>query len=483
MGGPGQNQAQRLLSAARAAETRGDWRTAAGAYAQLVRLDPSNTDALARFSLLVSDRFPGQVLEAAEHALAAGVDDVTLRLHAGNAARLMGRTAEAVEHLERALEHAPDDLRACLGLADIHLTAGRRDEAERLVLPRIERGERDCSLCVMFSRLAPGLGRADEALGLLADHAERSDLASGLAAAVWFRRADLLERLERYDEAFDAAERANALAGSRYNAAELDRQVESVIAAWTPQRVAALAQAGPIEPAPVLVTGMPRSGTSLTEAILSAHPEIVGLGEVPAVDRVVAQIVRDPRGIELLSDSAAVARLSGQLGDAYRDMAPGAGLVVDKLLTNFMHLGILSSVAPNARVVLVRRDPLDVGVSCFFSHMSGSADFCNDLANIAHFHGVLRRLMAHWQRVLDTPVLELWYKDLVGDFEAQVRRLLNFVGVGFDRACLRFHESEHATRTLSYEQVRRPIHRRSVGRWRRYAGRLGPLRAALGIAG
>lgn len=413
--------------------------------------------------------------------LAAGVDDVTLRLHAGNAARLLGRIDEAREHLERALEHAPGDLRASLGLAEMHLGSGRRDEAERLVLPRIERGERDCALCVMFARLAPALGRGEEALGLLAEHAERGDLHPGLAGEVWFRRADLLERLGRYDEAFDAAERANALVGSRYNPAELDRQVDGVIAAWTPERVASLVEGEPLDPVPILVTGMPRSGTSLTEAILSAHPEITGLGEVLAVDRIVAQIVRDPRGIGALGDRATVNRLSEQLRAAYSERASGGAFVVDKLLTNFMHLGILAAVAPNARVVLVRRDPRDVGVSCFFNHMSGAADFCNDLRGIAHFHGVLERLMAHWRAVLDTPVLELRYEELVSDFEAQVRRLLDFVGVGFDEGCLRFHESDHATRTLSYEQVRQPIHSGSVGRWRRYEQRLAPLVEALGL--
>jgi Sulfotransferase family len=173
------------------------------------------------------------------------------------------------------------------------------------------------------------------------------------------------------------------------------------------------------------------------------------------------------------------------LADAYllrlRRLTRPARRITDKLLGNFHHLGFIATLFPKARIIHCSRDPLDVCASCYFQFFKG-LEFTWDFDDLAHHYRDYERFMAHWHRVLPLPILNVVYEDVVADLEGQSRRLLEFCGVGWDERCLRFHESERAVRTVSKLQVRRPLYGGSIGRWRRYAAHLAPLRAALGFS-
>lgn len=223
---------------------------------------------------------------------------------------------------------------------------------------------------------------------------------------------------------------------------------------------------------PVFVVGMPRSGTTLTEQILAAHPSVVGVGEARALSRIAKHAPADP--MALAPEEA------GALGAAYLDhvvamAGPDAQRIIDKMPHNFQRLGLIALVLPEARIIHCRRDPADTCLSIFFQSFGGYLPFAYDLEELGAAYQDYRRLMAHWKKVLPLPIFDLDYEALVGDTEKEARRLLAFLDLPWDPAVLRHHEASHEIKTASHWQVRQPVYQTSRGRWKRYEKHLVPL--------
>jgi Sulfotransferase family len=242
---------------------------------------------------------------------------------------------------------------------------------------------------------------------------------------------------------------------------------------------------------PIFVVGMPRSGTTLVEQILSSHPAVHGAGELADFNTLVDRMAA-PRGNAFRYPEDTPALTTDQLralGTAYveglRRRAPSATRVTDKMPGNFLFLGLIHLALPNAHIIHVLRDPRDTCLSCYSKLFTAPQDFTYDLAELGRYYGKYAELMAHWRAVLPAGrMLEIRYEDVVADLEASARRIIDHCGLDWDPRCIAFHEARRPVRTASASQVRRPIYRSSRGRWRAYAAHLGPLVAALGdIAG
>jgi hypothetical protein len=237
---------------------------------------------------------------------------------------------------------------------------------------------------------------------------------------------------------------------------------------------------------PVFVVGMPRSGTTLTEQILAAHPQVFGAGELlelALIARTLPTADGSPSGWPPPMDALAPGALAGAtrryLDSATRFAPSDAARIVDKEPLNFHLLGLAAAMFPQARVIWCRRDPRDIAISIYGENFSLDEPFATSLQGIGHYIRAQERLMRHWQSVLPLPILELHYETLVTDLEPQAKRLVEFLGLAWDPACLRFHESAGFVQTPSRWQVRQPVHARSIGRWRPYGPDLAPLLAVL----
>jgi tetratricopeptide (TPR) repeat protein len=252
---------------------------------------------------------------------------------------------------------------------------------------------------------------------------------------------------------------------------------------FTPALLKSLAGAGSRSDMPIFVLGMPRSGTTLVEQILASHPQIHGAGELRAMQGIVDGLGDYPTAAMRLAP-ADLARL----GDAYlarvRPLARGRAHVVDKMPANFLKAGLIHLMLPDARIVHCRRDPVDTCLSCYTKLFSGDQMFAYDLRELGLFHRAYQALMAHWREVLPQDrFIEVDYEAVVEDLEGEARRLVAFLGLPWDDACLDFHKTERPVRTASVNQVRQPIYRTSAGRWKAHAAHLEPLLSALGIDG
>ncbi|MCA9297668.1 MAG: sulfotransferase, partial [Phycisphaerales bacterium] len=373
----------------------------------------------------------------------------------------------------------PGDAKLLHALCDLLLLQRRAEDARAILEPR------EAVLApesrVQFARVLYRSGDLEKAEAVCRDVLDQMDTTPPVRVQASFALADTLDRLGRYDEAFEYYDQANALRPARHDPDAHARDVDTMIESWTPEAVASMTTAT-VAPQVILIVGMPRSGSSLVEQILASHPDVRAGGETSHLSRA-AQIAMGPertranRGLVLRpGDIQSVEEASG----FYLERSGATrSTITDKLPGNFLHLGFAQAVLPGAKVVHTVRDARDTCLSCYMQAFATGQGFTFDLGHLGRYHRDHDRLMAHWKATLDLPIHEVRYEALVGDQDGETRRLLEFLGLPWDDACLRFHETDRATVTASNHQVAQPMYDSSVGRWKAYEAHLGPLFEAL----
>jgi tetratricopeptide (TPR) repeat protein len=306
-----------------------------------------------------------------------------------------------------------------------------------------------------------------------------------------FALGKALEDRGQYAESFRFYERGNALkrAASRYRPETHERNTSAQIEVCTPALFASHHGAGAAAGDPVFIVGLPRSGSTLIEQILASHSQVEGTHELADVPRMVAAL-RGRESADADRYPAVLGQMSGAdlraLGEKYladtRIYRGGKPRFIDKMPNNFRHIGLIHLMLPNARIIDARREPM----ACCFGNLkqlfASGQEFAYGTDDIARYYRTYLELMAHWNRVLPGRVLRVQHEELVDDLEGNVRRILEYCGLGFEPACIEFWKTERSVRTASSEQVRQPIYREGLEQWRHYEPWLGSLRDALGDA-
>jgi Sulfotransferase family len=271
--------------------------------------------------------------------------------------------------------------------------------------------------------------------------------------------------------------------------------------AFTAELIQAKSGGGDPSRMPIFVLGMPRSGTTLVEQILASHPQVHGAGELKTMNDVVLT-VRGPDGNTIpyptfvpSLDGAALAAVGARYLALVRKLAPhgerspaaghspGVGRVTDKMPSNYYFAGLIHLALPNAKIIHTIRDPVDTCISCFSKLFTAEQNHTYDLAELGRYYRRYQRLMAHWHDVLPQGrILDVRYEEVVADLEGQARRIIDHCGLPWDDRCLSFHETDRPVRTASATQVRQPIYKSAIGRWRVYEEFLAPLLTELGVA-
>ena len=392
------------------------------------------------------------------------------------------RFKDAHRVLDRVLRTEPGQPKLLGAKAQLLFVEGRKAEAMEAIEPVLGRAPEVWDVAMALTMVAHDAGRGDGAVELVRRAVENESIARYDRLVLRFGLGVLLDKLGRYDEAWEVIDRANAEMPKRFDPGRFERAVDTLIAEWDAERVAGFLKPAKSTDAPVFIVGMPRSGSSLVEAILGAHPRVAAGSELGAIRTMLPSLDTGGEAVgSVVFDQERVDRGAQILARTFRSLAKGAERVTDKSLENVMHLGLIAMLTPGAHVIRTRRDPLDTCVSCFFMQFVGSIDFAYNLGHLGAYHRQIDRLFEHWKKVLPLPIYEVEYERLVEDQERVSRELIGFVGLEWHDDCLRFYEKSGVTLTASVDQVRRPMYRSSVGRHRRYDEHLGPLRRALGI--
>ena len=446
------------------------------------RLDPSDPRGPHMMGVLhLEQGLIDDAIAWLERATAAGGDYADLFADRGLAFQAQGNLDAAEADYRAALQRNPDHVGALRGLT--RLARRRKDPAEVIdaLMPRIV-GLDNGGLLAEAAGLLAAADRSEEAVTLLESRLAGISEAEG-RMEVHFRLGELFDTAGQPDAAMDHFLAANSLKNARFDPLHYKSLVDRLVASFDAESMRRLPTADHGDRRPVFIVGMPRSGTSLVEQVIASHSQAFGAGELSDMGMLALSTGRGgvdyPESVRRLSrgDVAALAASYQARLDA---LAPGAVRVTDKMWQNFEFLGFIALLFPDSRVIHCTRDPLDTGLSCFFQHFFGSGvSFSYDLGNIGAYYRQYCRIMEHWKAVLQVPILDVSYEALVEAPEESIRRLLEFVGLDWQPACLRFFETERVVRTASFEQVRRPIYQTSVGKHQRYQRWLGPLQRAL----
>lgn len=507
-----------LLHRADQCAARGDYQGALALYQQLIARDPLNALALNNAGAALSNL--GRFMEAENcfrRAVAADADLTDAHNNLGSMLRILGRVAQSELSIRQAIKGNPTAIGYRINLGTTLLMLGRTREAEACFSEVLRLVPGHCEAIVGLGNIARMEGRFADAEGLFKRALAINQKLPGVWASLaslrkmtvadvdWLAGAERLatsgvattdeiglrfaigkywDDLRDFEQAFQSYQRANRLLKSisrGYDGPGRAAFVEDMIRIYTPERMRQLSGGWSSSAQPILVVGMPRSGTSLVEQIIASHPAARGAGELGFWTEVLIEhagsICRD-----VLPES-----LRRQLAERYLGVLADYGgdevRVVDKAPVNSEYLGFIYSVFPNIRIIYMRRNPIDTCLSCYFQYLSPALSYTMDLADLAHYYRTHDRLMSHWRAVLPAEtLLEVPYEELVGDQASWIRKILDFLRLEWDPRCLEFHSAQRPVLTSSGWQVRQPIYRSSIERWRNYERFLGPLQTLADLA-
>jgi len=456
---------------------------AAQSYRRALEIEPDSAEAHCNLGTVLLDLGAWEAAtESYRRALEIKPDYARAYNHLGNALRLLNRTHEAEAAYRRGLELDPGTCETLASLADLQADRGSFAEAEALYRRVIE-------INPDFPRAWAGIAGLRKMTAGDADWFAQTEriAAQGLMpreeVQLRYALGKYCDDVREFDQAFHHYRRANELTKTYRPAHErgqlthkFDSLMEFFDRDWLRE-----AGNGTDSERPVFIVGMPRSGTSLAEQILASHPAVFGAGELPFWNAGSQQVgAAALRGEPAHAASTALAAGYLQL---LEERSPKALRVTDKMPGNFAYLGLIHGALPNARFIHMRRHPADTCLSIYFQNFHLVHTYTNDLGDLAHYYGEYLRIMQHWRALLPPDaILEVPYEALIEDPEAWSRKMVEFIGLPWDAACLDFHRTERNVSTFSRWQVRQKISKASVERWRHYAQYVGPLMPLLDSA-
>jgi tetratricopeptide (TPR) repeat protein len=447
---------------------------AIGLLRRAVALRPDEVSFRANLAaaLVVLDRVDEALPEIDTARAIAPADSLDVELTHASVLRRLGRVDEALAVYRRVDAAHPENHLVRLGIARCEAELGRTDAAAAVL--RKVLAQRPNEPTAHIELAAIGAAAADDGqLPRTVALAASGHLPAPTRIGLIHAAARICEDLGRYDEALEHAQAAKKMVRRSADPNALGSSVDRLIAAVDPSLFAAKQGHGDVSPRPVFVVGVPCAGTRIAARLLAGHPQVAVAGELPRLPLLTHLLRTDrayPEGVRELAPEA-IQRLAGRYVGQL-DNTSAAARVVDPLPTNFEHLGLIALLFPNASILHCRRDPLDLGLSCYLHGFPEGGAPLHEFTDIARFMREHDRLMSHWRAVLPLPIHEIAYEDMAAAPKRVLRRLVDVIGLAWDERC--------ASVAAEGSPVRAILARDPVGRWRRFETHLEPLRAALG---
>lgn len=421
-------------------------------YRNALKLNPQHGQSWNNLgSALEQQADKAGALDAYNQAILINARHAEAQNNAGAIYSELGRLDEARAHFQAAIEAKPDFVEAHYNLSS--LKTYQKDDANLRMLESL--------------------------------YANRASLSTHARIRYCFALGKALDDIGDYNRAFAAYAEGNLAqhALQPVDEQQADAMLERIINVFNHDFFEARKNWQGSEKSPIFIVGMPRSGTTLLEQILSSHPSVYGAGELVDLSAVIAQLTGAHAGYAFTEGAAGLSSADMQhLGDEYAKrvwaLSPRSEFITDKMPANFFYLGLIHLAFPNAKIIHAMRDPMDSCFSCYARLFNDSMEFAYDQETLGRYYVRYIKLMQHWHRVLPKDrILDLRYEDMVADTEHEARRVLEFIGLPWDANCLNFHQNTRLVKTASVAQVRKPIYNTSVARWKHFAQHLRPLYA------
>lgn len=455
-------------------------------FKEALRLRPGMLKAsIAYAKLLMKSSDNEQCVAVLESGIRHHPDNPELRYMLGKTKLRMGRHQESLDIFNYLLELAHDKEYASADCALVLERMGEFDKAYSLLQPFLE-GATDISVGITYVALSKHIDQRVEAAALLERLLLNGNPDDERRQPAYYALGKLYDEMKEYDRAFASFQRAAALEKVQFDLKTHERLFSATMTAFGAENIRLRPRASNKSRLPIFIVGMPRSGTTLVEQILSSHTEVYGAGELGDLTSIRREIPRYlnsktpyPYCIDALKRKQ-IDEIAGRHLARLGAFSRSATRVTDKMPHNFLNLGLIDLLFPGARVIHCMRNPIDNCLSIYSQDFNSAHDYAFNLESLGAYHRLYQKMMEHWKQVLRIPILEVQYENLVANQEEGSRRLIEFCGLQWEDRCLNFHENRRLVNTFSYDQVRRPMYKKSVERWRNYEQHLGPLISALG---
>ena len=451
-------------------------------YKKVLDFQPENLSAICNIGLsLLNMGYRDEAIVYCHKAIAIDKGFCGAHVLLANALSALGRFEEAYKSYNIAKELQPEDMSTIGGMANTLVKLGEYQKAYDLASPYVKAMSDNVDINIAYASVSKKMGCFDVAQKRLQDLLKKNDLNNDQYIQLYFSIAELCDKTGQYGKAFDYYKKGNDRVGRSYSEDEDRAGVDKIISVFSGDKnqIKTLEKAS--SQRQVFIVGMPRSGTSLVEQILSQHSNVFSAGElnkIPKLSNEIAQFISSdksyPDCLTEISEKE-INKLSYEYRQCFSEAEPGATILTDKLPHNFMFLGFIEKLFPDALIIHCKRDPLDTCLSNYFQYFSGPMGYSYKLENVGAHYLQYQRLMKHWESVLSLPIFEVNYEDLVFNQEAVSKSMIEFCGLTWQSDCLSFYDSDRVARTASYAQVREKIYSSSVGKWKNYQGQLEPL--------
>ncbi len=430
-------------------------------------------------------------------------DMATLHVTSGDLVKAL----ECIDQLQRV---APEDPRVVIGRARILERQGELTAALELIEPVYAQDPLHPAGATTYAVIQEQLGARQKAASAVQAVCDADDIAASETIHARFCLGQINDAMGRYEEAWESYQNGNSNRKQAqiypFDPDVMERQISQLLEWFAADRFQHYPRASLEDEMPIFIVGMPRSGTTLAEQIISSHRDVHGAGELTEISALVRStwgdgeqaseaantpfriVDGDGSSNGLIPDLQQVTtdQLNG-LAERYleklRSVAGDASRVTDKMPYNFMHIPFIRMLFPKVPIIHCRRHPLDTTLSCYFQNFSAGNEYAFDLEHLGIFYRLYQRVMDRWCETVQYPIFDLQYEDLVLDPETHTRRMLEYCGLTWDDDCMKFQQSKRMVLTASYQQVRKPIYTKSVNRWQHYRDHLSPLIQQLGTGG
>ena len=457
-------------------------------YKSSLALDGDNTLALTGLGDLYHQR--GQLTLAHElyaHAVEVKPSMTNAQIMLARVLSDLGEYEKAVEHAKKAVRQTPNDSNTVGMYARIHLIGGNIEEAKKLFLKSINLNNKNG---ISFSEYVSIQKITDKDDPII--KAMEKTLKSGMPArdrmTMHFALGKAYNNCKQWDKAFENFDKGNRLYPGEYNTKIELRFLKEIKKLFTASFINQYAKLSNCSESPIFIIGMPRSGSTLIDQVLSSHSKVYSVGESRALTDVIESLSANS-GIKSFPQN--VVNITQEIIDASskkyfeitREDAGDAVRIVNKMLFTHFYLGFVAMLFPNAKIINCNRNPLDNCLSIFFTDLeinSAADEWSSSLKTIGFRYKQYNKLMQYWKKTLNLQILDVQYENMVENLEENARQIIKHCGLEWEPQCLEFYKSKRSVQTASVSQVRRPIYKTSVSRWVPYAKHLTPLVEELG---
>jgi len=437
------------------------------AISQLTRLGEKLAD-----QQLVNHQ-PDKALENYKLVLAYQPDNISLLYKYAFAMSRSGDFEKTFVLIERILKKSPDHVPTKSLLVATYEKTGQREKGWELIKTLAEAYPENANINIIFGKYALQNNQQKDAISRLRRIDEKSGIKPDDKLSINMLLGKLYDSIEDYKAAFSYFSQANDLKYNDYDVGVFEAEVTNIINFYSKENFHALPTSTNNSSGCIFILGMPRSGTSLIEQIISSHSRVFGGGELPYVPQTIHAITESRPGLtfpQVLNEvgNDELNAHANKLLASLKLMSPDAQIITDKLPHNFLYIGLIHKLLPDAKIINCIRNPIDNCLSCYFQHFGGYHPYAYNLNHLARYYKQYQRLMRHWELELEIPIFNVHYEDVVDDTKKQVEDLLNFLALDWEEGCLAFYKNKRTVHTASYTQVERKIYTESMQRWKNY---------------